>query len=616
MTTKKRKVGIKLATFDTHEKSQYWNSEKNGLLTSCDVSMGSGTKVWLDCDKCPHSFVITPAEIAKGSWCPYCANMKICAEDCDTCFQKSFASHPKSKHWLQTANGKVTPRMLFRGTAKMFWFHCVVCDHNFQTRIAMITLSNCWCKYCSNSLLCSSESCVTCFEKSFASHKQAHLWDQHANSGVTPRCVFKVSAKKYFFKCDKCPHTQLLSISTVAEDRTGCSFCAQSKLCLARDCKFCWKLSFAAYPQAKFWDYAKNTKSPREVRYGNAAKFWFICGDCNHTFDMSPNHITTHDHWCPFCRRGKLCGALDCDICVKKSFATHPLAKMWDYEQNGDKRPENTTLHTEIKYLFKCPECAHSFEASPQSLSKTTRCWFCESGLKHCGKGDCKTCKKRCIICLIRPAKYFTAKSRHHSCWTCLEDAIARDPYETPISLRKKISLEIYCLAELQRLARDTDHWLLQECTAWDCSCIPTVSFKPDHIWAFDKHGNCFERAGGCKLDFAEGIFYVLILEVIEISRKMHSNARRPPDDVREQEIRNVFNGQGINVGFVYITMAHNCHHGARKADMFFQKTEDGLEYEVIPDQKDAWKSRIQDVLTGLLQLYADRANTTLTFGS
>ena len=41
--------------------------------------------------------------------------------DCQTCFDKSFASHEKSKFW-SSKNGDVKPRQVFKGSSNKYWF--------------------------------------------------------------------------------------------------------------------------------------------------------------------------------------------------------------------------------------------------------------------------------------------------------------------------------------------------------------------------------------------------------------------------------------------------------------------------------------------------------------
>jgi Marseilleviridae restriction endonuclease len=47
-------------------------------------------------------------------------------------FEKSFASHPKSKYWSN--NNKLKPHEVYKSTAKDFLFNCDKCYHEFEKR--------------------------------------------------------------------------------------------------------------------------------------------------------------------------------------------------------------------------------------------------------------------------------------------------------------------------------------------------------------------------------------------------------------------------------------------------------------------------------------------------
>jgi hypothetical protein len=191
-----------------------------------------------------------------------------------------------------------------------------------------------------------------------------------------------------------------------------------------------------------------------------------------------------------------------------------------------------------------------------------------------------------------------------------------RDPAETPLQHRAKISLEIYTLAELQRYAlqgRVDTHFLWAEPTAWDCPILPGLAYKPDNIWCFDARGNVFASAGACKLNASE-VAYVLVLEVLEHGVQQHSDTRNVADNVREKEIRSrVF--AGIPVGFVYVVVAHTQHASAAPEDVFFEKPHGSVEYRVLESRTEAWQSRLERVAEVLSTMYEERRDGTEIVG-
>jgi hypothetical protein len=105
----------------SHLKSGYW-SVKNTLKPS-EVFLTSHKKVIFDCGECFHEFSAIIFNIVRGTWCPYCANQKLCTSDsCTNCHTKSFAAHDSKKWWSVKNNTR--PRDTFLRTHKTLHFLC------------------------------------------------------------------------------------------------------------------------------------------------------------------------------------------------------------------------------------------------------------------------------------------------------------------------------------------------------------------------------------------------------------------------------------------------------------------------------------------------------------
>ena len=134
-------------SFASHEKYIFW-SKKNDKLPR-EMFKLSNKKCLFDCELCKHTFESSLHHIITGSWCPYCANQKLCdKEDCKTCLDKSFASHEKSKNWNKT--NKNTPREVFKSSSKKVLFDCLECGHEFQITVYSISNNGSWCSLCVN----------------------------------------------------------------------------------------------------------------------------------------------------------------------------------------------------------------------------------------------------------------------------------------------------------------------------------------------------------------------------------------------------------------------------------------------------------------------------------
>jgi hypothetical protein len=106
-------------SFASHPKSIFW-SKKNADSPS-EYALNSHKKFWFDCE-CGHEFESTLLNINQANnWCPYCYNRKLCGK-CEICYNKSFASHPKSIYWNNLNNCK--PIEMLKGSEKKCYFNC------------------------------------------------------------------------------------------------------------------------------------------------------------------------------------------------------------------------------------------------------------------------------------------------------------------------------------------------------------------------------------------------------------------------------------------------------------------------------------------------------------
>ena len=333
-------------SFASHEKSKYWSS-KNGDVNPRQVNKYSHTKYWFDCE-CGHQFESALSNIARNRnrGCPYCANppKQLCDKvDCQTCFDKSFASHEKSKFW-SSKNGDVKPRHVFKGSSNKYWFDCD-CGHEFNSALDQITgKRTTWCPYCCvpYKLLCDNKECKKCFEKSFASQKKSKYWGEK-NGDVNPSL-----------------------------------YCDKQKLCDNKECKKCFEKSFASHEKSKYWS-DKNIITPRQVTKRTHEKYWFTC-ICGHDFKKKIEHITNNNSWCPYCcnTTQKLCDNKECKKCYENSFASHEKSKYWsdkNVDENGNIiNPRQVVKGSGKKYYFMC-EYNHNFDISLDHVSGKRNTW-------------------------------------------------------------------------------------------------------------------------------------------------------------------------------------------------------------------------------------------------
>lgn len=377
--------------FSAHPKAQYWHPTKNGDLTPDNVSTYSNKKIWFICYKCNHDFETVIQSITRQNvWCPYCSvpTKKLCENNedgrCQTCFQKSFASHEKAQYWDKDKN-KINTSNVIKNSHDTYWFNCD-CGHSFEIVLKCITGQNIWCPYCAipSKKLCENNEdghCQTCFQKSFACHEKVKYWDRNKNN-EHPSYVFKKSAKKCWFNCD-CGHSFDISLHNLCCQGSWCQYCSNQILCENNEdghCQTCFQKSFASHDIAKYWDKDKNKIDSSAIFKISGKKYHFKC-DCGHSVEKTLSSINKQSLGCPYCSvpTKKLCDNNEdghCKICFQKSFASHTMCKYWDMNKNKV-HPSLICKGSEKTGWFKC-KYGHLFEMRLYCITgQNTWCPYC-----------------------------------------------------------------------------------------------------------------------------------------------------------------------------------------------------------------------------------------------
>ena len=205
-------------SFQSNPKAKYWCDENK--IKPREVFKKSGKKFIFKCEICEHKFINSLNKICANTWCPFCSNRKLCNdENCKLCFEKSFLSHSKAKHWSK--NNSKKPREIFRSTNYKFKFLCDICNHEFEKSLHSV-IAGSWCPFCANQKICNDLKCEYCYLKSFQSHPKAKYWSN--KNQVNPRQVMKGSEKKFYFNCEVC-QMEYFSILFCVTSGKGCPHC-------------------------------------------------------------------------------------------------------------------------------------------------------------------------------------------------------------------------------------------------------------------------------------------------------------------------------------------------------------------------------------------------------
>ena len=244
-------------------------------------------------------------------------------------------------------------------------------------------------------------------DRSFASHPKAQFWNHRLNHWIGPRMVAKQCNKKFWFDCTDCGHTILSGLNEIVRG-SWCPYCSVpvKQLCGNAQCKSCHTKSFASHPRSANWA-TVNAINPKEAALFTRKKYWFNCGQCEHSFEASLSDVSTGT-WCPYCVARKLCSDDRCTLCHKNSFASHPRASQWSTSNMC--RPRDVARSSATKYAFDCDACGHAFSATLNSLSGGSWCPYCVAR-KMCSDEDCTFCHNNSFASHPRHAQWSATNS-------------------------------------------------------------------------------------------------------------------------------------------------------------------------------------------------------------
>lgn len=291
----------------------------------------------------------------------------LCGE-CEMCINRSFYVC-KLRHLSPLTDDEVK-KIHLKCNVKGIFYHDK-CNHYWETPYSVIARGD-GCPYCCTPTksICEKPDCGHCIKKSFVSSPARYL------SKLTDAELRKISlssTKKGIFYCDKCPHSWETSYASITAG-TRCKYCANNILCGKKECDICLKKSFLSSP---FRHLSK--KSDDELRiitlYCTRLKDTFYCDKCPHSWKTTYAHISSGNN-CPYCdtRTPKLCGKMECDFCVKKSFLMSPNRNMCTL---SDEKLCGISICAGKKGPFKCLKCKHQWKAVFQDVHKGRGCPIC-----------------------------------------------------------------------------------------------------------------------------------------------------------------------------------------------------------------------------------------------
>ena len=124
------------------------------------------------------------------------------------------------------------------------------------------------------------------------------------------------------------------------------------------------------------WDWDKNTKLgllPNELSLGSSKKVWWKCKK-GHEWQTAINHRTKRNHCCPYCS-GRFAIAGETDLATLNP----KLVLEWHPTKNLPLMPNLVLPNCSKKVWWKCPKCAHEWQATVSSRFNNRGCPNCRN---------------------------------------------------------------------------------------------------------------------------------------------------------------------------------------------------------------------------------------------
>lgn len=208
-------------------------------------------------------------------------------------------------------------------------------------------------------------------------------WSFELNNGLLPSECSYQSSKVVYWKCKKCGHTWRSSVANRVNGE-GCPVCAGKKVIAGKN-----DLATIFPELAKQWLECINdpNTSAYNVSVGSNKKVKWKCPTCKGEWVVSINSRTRGGrvHGCPFCLNEKVLTGFN-DL----KTLNPAIASEWNYEKNGELRPELILNKSAAKVWWKCSVCGYEWKTTVVARTGKNHSGCSECAKKNAGKQFCK----------------------------------------------------------------------------------------------------------------------------------------------------------------------------------------------------------------------------------
>lgn len=323
------------------------------------------------------------------------------------------------KEWNFQKNVDINPADVSYGSTAKVWWKCHICGHEWQAQINNRSKKErpSGCPECAKrkrietymlTKLDGGKNSLSMQDPELASQ-----WDVKKNGNVTPDDVNVNAKKEYWWICPKCGYSWKASPGSRRSQR-GCPVCDGHKVV--------WSghndLASQKPELMEDWDYSKNVGiDPSKVRVFSQKKVWWKC------------HICGYEWYCAISQRSSGNGCAYCaglvTVAGKNDLSTTDpdIAAEWDYERNGNLRPNQFKSGSDKEVWWRCIKCGHEWKAAIKTR-KIAGCPACAGRLRS-GYNDVATLNPELLADwdykrngALTPDR-IAAGSHHKVWWSC-----------------------------------------------------------------------------------------------------------------------------------------------------------------------------------------------------
>ncbi|MBR0157763.1 MAG: zinc-ribbon domain-containing protein [Clostridia bacterium] len=284
------------------------------------------------------------------------------------------AKYPEiAKEWDPVKNGDLRPENFMPHSNHKAYFDCPVCGTAYL-RMISARVSGTKCPVCAGKQVKKGNN-------DLATTDPQLLTEWHECNTFKPDEVTRGTDRKAWWRCQVCNYEWEATISSRTTGNVGCPVCAGRVVIPG------YNDLETLYPDiAPEWDKDKNGDLlPSQVRPGSNRSVWWKCAKCGNGWKTSIAS-RTRGRGCPKCGRlsardARLQTFLETRGSLLDRFPD--ISAEWDYDKNGDLRPEAITPGSDIKVWWICRTCNNSWQAMVSSRTANG------NGCPECGKRKC-----------------------------------------------------------------------------------------------------------------------------------------------------------------------------------------------------------------------------------